>query len=76
MYGRREWDMELRDILDFVENAEDFEMSEIFKAAVRRNDWLYPELETVFLTLPRKDRAERRRILESMVDILMKENLA
>ncbi|MGM9604637.1 MAG: hypothetical protein ACI3XG_06190 [Faecousia sp.] len=67
--------MELRDILDFIENAEDFEMSEIVKAAVRRNDWLYPELETVFLTLPREDSEQRRRSLESAVDLLMKENL-
>ena len=68
--------MELRDILDFIENAEDFEMSEIVRAAVRRNDWLYPDQETVFLTLPGEDRAQRRRILEATVDLLMKENLS
>ena len=68
--------MELRDVLDFIENAEDFEMSEIVKAALRRNDWLNPELETVFLTLPREDTEQRRRILESTVELLMQENLS
>ena len=68
--------MNLQNILDFIENAEDFEMSEIVKAAVRRNDWLYPELETVFLTLPREDTEQRRRILESTVELLMQEKLS
>lgn len=63
----------LQNVLKAIEQADDVILSEIVKAVVRRNDRLHPESETVFLSLPREDGEERRRLLKSAENFLMKE---
>ena len=66
--------MELKDVLDAIGEANDLEMTEIVKAVIRRDDARYPQQETLFLSVPRERGEQRRRILEAMVELMMREN--
>ena len=54
----------LRDTLMQIEKANDLEINEIIHALIRRYQKVYPGWEVVFLSLPKDDPAERKRILE------------
>ena len=44
-----------------IGNADGYEIDEVLDALHRRYQKLYPDQEVIFLSLPRKDRQERRR---------------
>lgn len=55
---------EVEVILRMIETADDGALSEIVRAVLRRYAKLFPEEEVVFLSIPKQDMQERRRILE------------
>ena len=56
-----------------IEEADDLELSEIMQAIIRRENHIFPENETFFLSLPKNDREERRRVLDGMTRCLLEE---
>lgn len=60
----------LNDILKAIEHADDIEINEILNAVTQRYSNVFPEWEVMFLSLPKKDLEERRKILELFVSFL------
>ena len=56
-----------------IEEADDLELSEIMQAIIRRENHIFPENEAFFLSLPKNDREERRRVLDGMTRCLLEE---
>lgn len=56
--------MELQMLLSAIEQADGCIIDEIIDALRRRYHTLFPDYEIIFLSLPRSDREERKRILE------------
>ena len=56
-----------------IEEADDLELSEIMQAIIRRENHIFPENETFFLSLPKNDREERRRVLDGVTRCLLEE---
>lgn len=57
-------------VLSRILSADDAEISEIITAVIRRYGIVYPETEVVFLSLPKYDVPERKRIIESALKML------
>ena len=49
--------------------ADSSELNEIALAVLRRYDDLFAEEEVVFLSLPKHDREERKRIIQSILSV-------
>ena len=56
-----------------IEEADDLELSEIMQAIIRRENHIFRENETFFLSLPKNDREERRRVLDGVTRCLLEE---
>jgi len=61
--------MELQTLITAIEQADGLTIDEIIDALRRRYQKLYPDEEIIFLSLPRNDRSERRRILEYLPNL-------
>ena len=57
------------EILRRIERADDLEIGEVIQAVIRRYQKIYPEWEAIFLTIPRNDPEERKRIMEMILSI-------
>lgn len=62
----------MEQILHKIEQASDAQITEIIQAVIRRYGRVYPNDEICFLSLPRDDPQERRRILDAAVELLRK----
>lgn len=67
--------MEMREGLNWILEADDGQIIEIFKALIRRNNRLHPDSELVFLSLPRDDPQERERVVLQVCGILKRNSL-
>ena len=56
--------MEIQNVLDFIEQADDYELNEMMDAITERYQVLHPDWEVSYLALPKHDRHKRREILE------------
>lgn len=63
--------MELKDVLSFIENADEDAVNCMLDAVFDRRMDLFPEWETIHFVLPRYNIAERRRILEAALNMLI-----
>ena len=52
-----------------IRSADSLDLSEIVQAVVRRYGCLFAEEEVVFLSMPKHDREERRRIIQGILNI-------
>ena len=59
--------MEMPELITAIEQADGYIIDEIISALQRRCRNLYPDEEIIYLSLPRHDHKERRRILESIL---------
>ena len=59
----------INQILSLIESADDYALSQIMQAVVRRYSKVYPDWEVMFLSLP-KDPEERRAQLAQMLEML------
>lgn len=57
------------ELIQRIEQADDILTGEIIQAVIRRHRRFYPDWELVVLSLPKKDVAERKRILESILKL-------
>lgn len=60
-------------LLGKIAKADDEQLESIIRYILHSYKKDYPETECIFLCLPRKDWEERRRILASVCNILMKQ---
>lgn len=60
----------LHKLLAQIHCANDYEISQIISAIVRRYSVVYPDQEVLFLSLPINDIAEREQILTSALELL------
>ena len=58
-------------ILNWIKTADDYEISHMILAIVKRYSKVYPDWEVMFLSLP-KDPEERREQLVLMMEMLQK----
>ena len=56
--------MDLNFVLDFIKQADDFELNEMMDAITERYKVRHPDWEVSYLALPKHDRHKRREILE------------
>lgn len=63
--------MELKDVLSFIENADEDTVNYLLDAVFDRRLDLFPEWETIYFVLPRYNMQERRRILEASINMLI-----
>ena len=56
-------------VLKAIEQANDMQISEIIRAVIRRYDFVFPDWDVFFLSLP-KEPIERRSQLEHMLEHL------
>lgn len=63
--------MELKDVLSFIEHADEDAVNCILDAVFDRRLDLFPEWETIYFVLPRYNNNERRRILEAALNRLI-----
>ena len=59
----------LSGVMDRIGHADDIEINEIIQAVIRRYQRVYPDWEVVFLALPKNDPVERKRLLETILNI-------
>ena len=59
--------MEMPELITAIEQADGYIIDEIISALQRRCRNLYLDEEIIYLSLPRHDHKERRRILESIL---------
>ena len=58
-----------RIICRLIGSADSLELNEIALAVLRRYDDLFAEEDVVFLSLPKHDREERKRIIQSILSV-------
>ena len=61
----------LENILERIEQADDFEINEIIQAVIRRYKLVFPDWEIIFLSLPVQSE-ERKLLLDQTIDQLKK----
>ena len=61
--------MELKNLICAIEQADGYIVEEIILALQRRYQKLYPEWEIQFISVPREDSEERKRILERILQM-------
>ena len=59
----------LNDILEAISRADDWEISEIIAAIVRRYGKVFPDWEVIFYSLP-KDPSQRKAAIDDLLRIL------
>ena len=62
----------LHKLLSKIYRANDYEISQIISAIIRRYSVVYTDQEVLFLSLPVNDIAEREQILTSALELLKK----
>ena len=65
--------MAIREIVDYVEKATEEEVDCILNAVFQRRRKLFPDWDMIYFALPKNDPAERKRLLEQSLEVLMKE---
>ena len=60
------------DMTQQILNADDKELAEVIQAIIRRYGILHSDWEIMFLSLPKYDLAERKNILKSVSDLLVR----
>ena len=65
--------MEIRQIVDYVEKATIEEVDAILGAVFQRRRKLFPDWDMIYFALPMHDPAERKRLLEQALEVLMRE---
>ena len=65
--------MEIGQIVDYVEKATEEELDGILNAVFQRRRKLFPDWDMIYFALPKNDPAERKRLLEQALEVLMKE---
>ena len=63
----------IRWVLSIIESANDAETDQIVQAVIRRYGTIYPGWEIIFLSLPKDDAVQRRRMLENILQLEAKE---
>ena len=66
----REPRITLSSVTSYIEQTDDIEISEIISAIIRKYAISFPNWEAVFLTLPKNDPDERKRMLLQLADLL------
>ena len=61
----------LFNILERIEQADDFEINEIIQAVIRRYKMVFPDWEIIFLSLPVQSE-KRKLLLDQTIDQLKK----
>ena len=61
----------LFNVLERIEQADDFEINEIIQAVIRRYKMVFPDWEIIFLSLPVQSE-ERKLLLDQTIDQLKK----
>ena len=56
-------------ILSYIEDANDWQISEIIHTTVHRFNQLFPDWDVSFLSLPKNDPAERERMLQAILQL-------
>lgn len=65
--------MESNEILEMIKQADDLGLNDIFFAAMERWGVIFPDWETVLISLPKHDMGERKRILAKVTEKVLKE---
>ena len=60
----------MEEILNWIEQADDIQISRVIQSVIRRYDRIYPDHDVVFLSLPKNDPQERRQVLQGALDML------
>lgn len=56
--------------MERIASANGEELQQLFLALRQRYGELYPEEEVVFVSLPKNDRKERRRLMQAVFDLM------
>lgn len=62
----------MNEILEYIQEADDEELSSVIKAVIRRYKRVHPTQEVVFLSLPVDDPVERTRCIAGALSLLRK----
>ena len=60
-------------IVSYIENADEEMVDCIIELAFQRRRKLFPDWDMIYFALPKNDPAERKRLLEQSLEVLMKE---
>jgi len=64
--------MDMQNVLVFIENADEDTVNCILDAVFDRRMDLFPQWDVIYFSVPRYDKQERRRILESALNMLIR----
>ena len=65
----------LPQVLEFIRQADDCQVSEIIHTLVARYKEVYPDWEVVFLSLPKNNPTERKNMIQRALYFLDKDNM-
>ena len=63
--------MNMKDVLAFIEDADEDTVNCILDAIFARKMDLFPEWDVIYISLPRHDKQNRRKILESALNMVI-----